>query len=85
MLDVISVDKEFDKEFENLKFENYTELKKHMSAHKLNNDVFECNQCDKTFSEGWKMNAHSKTHKSYKYLKLMMMHTKISHANFKMY
>ena len=36
--------------------------------HKINHKQkgkFECNECDKAFSEEWKLKAHEKSHKKY--------------------
>ena len=75
-------------------FTKFKDFKKHKGEHKLENEIFKCGQCGRTFDEDWKMNAHMKTHnnyncgqceKSFKNVELLKKHSKITHENLKMY
>ena len=58
------------------------------------NGSFQHDDCDKSFDEAWKMNAHKKNHNKYlcdhcdkmfKYQDINTKHIKISHENMKLY
>ena len=71
--------------------------KKELQKHKRNlhtNDSFQCSECEQTFNEEWKLNAHLKSHKKYscdycertfKYEDTKEKHVKIAHEDYKLY
>ena len=70
--------------------ENSKNLKKHKDIH----GIFKCVQCEKEFTEQWKMIAHMKLHdkyqceqceKTFKYADIKKKHIQISHENVKFY
>jgi hypothetical protein len=40
-------------------------FKKHKDDHKLNNEIYHCDECEKVFNEEWKLNAHKRRHKTF--------------------
>ena len=60
----------------------------------IESDVFACDECDKSFNQEWKLNAHKNTHKmhtceqcdkTFKYQNLMEIHKQIAHEGKKLY
>ena len=75
-------------------FEKQVDFKKHKDNHKLNDEMYHCDDCGKVFNEEWKLNAHKKRHenfkcnqcsKTFKNQDIMEKHAKISHGNLKIY
>ena len=75
-------------------FESLTDLKDHKNEHRVNGDIFKCDQCDTEFNEECKLFAHVKSHKEYAceqcsktfpYLNTKNKHIRIRHENIKLY
>ena len=76
------------------KSENKINLKKHKNEHRSRSEIIKCEQCEKEFSEEWKLRAHEKKHKKYQcdqcdktfeYLDIKKKHILISHEKTKLY
>lgn len=69
-------------------------LMRHNNIQHKKHEQFVCNECEKTFSEEWKLNAHKKMHKKYpcdqcdksfSFQSLKEKHIKIQHENVKLF
>ena len=77
-------------------FVSQEDFKKHKDDHKINKEMYHCDECEKVFNEEWKLNAHKKRHKNFNFKcnqcsktfkteDIMEKHVRISHENIQIY